>query len=161
VGNDRFLCWIYNPQPFEVPAQAWMRNELTLSSASVVAGFFCCGSLVFLLFPAGKITLSPDSGQVSQGEPGVSPAKNVAMILFHISVFPKKEKQWSQDCEPLFSNEPDTGGSRMTRHHVVTRCHDVSTRQCASIHVSVRQCKSMHTLNMRPKRKSATSVLHM
>jgi hypothetical protein len=66
---------------------------LALFSASVVADFSFCGSLVFSLLPDGaKITLSPDSGQVSHGEPGVSPAKDVGMLLFHISFSSEENK---------------------------------------------------------------------
>jgi hypothetical protein len=57
--------------------------------------FCCCGLLLKLLScilaAPGRsdnnemLTLSPDTGQVSQVEPGVSPAKDVGMIVYHNS----------------------------------------------------------------------------
>jgi hypothetical protein len=61
-ASRMFLCYIYISQTLEVPAQSWTRRNLTLFSASVVAGFSFCGSLVFSLLPdRAKITPSPDS----------------------------------------------------------------------------------------------------
>jgi hypothetical protein len=52
-ASRRFLCSIYSPQTSEVRAQAWTRRNITLFSASAVAGFSFCVSLVFLLLPDG------------------------------------------------------------------------------------------------------------